>query len=192
MAAKQDGWTDLVKLLALSATILVPLVGLIWYQGSELRSEIRDLRTEMRTEIGDLRETVGGLEVSVAGLEVSVANLEGSVGELEGSVGELEGSVAGLEVSVAGLEVSVANLEVAVARIEAREALHPMLAERFAATGEGARFGGPTIAANLLLARALPEIDSVLGTIDQDAPSGLADDLWEDRANILARADPIL
>ena len=157
MAAKQDGWTDLVKLLALSATILVPLVGLIWYQGSELRSEIRDLRTEMRTEIGDLRETVGGLEVSVAGLEVSVA-----------------------------------NLEVAVARIEAREALHPMLAERFAATGEGARFGGPTIAANLLLARALPEIDSVLGTIDQDAPSGLADDLWEDRANILARADPIL
>ena len=178
MAAKQDGWTDLVRLFAFSAAILVPVAGSLLYQGSILRSEIRDLRTEMRTEIGDLRETVG--------------KLEGSVNELEGSVGELEVSVTKLEVSVAGLIVSVADLEVAVARIEAREALHPMLAERFAATGEGARFGGPTIAANLLLARALPEIDSVLGTIDQDAPSGLADDLWEDRANILARADPIL
>ena len=157
MAAKQGGWTDLVKLLALSATILVPLVGLILYQGSELRGEIRDLRTEMRTEIGDL-----GTEI----------------GDLRGEVGDLSERVA--------------KLEVAVARMEARESLHLRLAERFAASGEGANYGGPGIAADLLLARALPEIDAVLSTIDQDAQTELAEDLWEDRANILARANPLL
>ena len=67
-----------------------------------------------------------------------------------------------------------------------------MLAERFAASGEGATYGGPAIAADILIARALPEIDSLLGTIDQDDQSELANDLWEDRANILARAAPIL
>ena len=160
MAAKQDGWTDLVKLLALSATILVPLVGLIWYQGSELRSEIRDLRTEMRTEIGDLR-----------------TEMRTEIGDLHTEIGDVRETVA--------------KLEVAVARIEARDSLHLRLAERFAASGEGASYGGPGIAADLLLARAMPEIDAVLSTIDQVAQTELAEDLWEDRANILARANPI-
>ena len=144
MGAKQDGWTDLVKLLALSTAILVPLVGLILYQGSELRSEIRDLRGEfgsLHGEFGDLRETVH-------------------------------------------------RLEVAVARIEARDSIRLVLTERFSTTGEGASYGGPVIAADLLLARALPEIDTVLSTLDKDAQTELADDLWENRANILARAAP--
>ena len=178
MAATRDGWTDLVKLLILSATILPPLGGLILYQGAELRGEIRDLRTEMRAEIGDLRETVDEIVVSVDNLEVSVAEIRVSIANLNGSISDLE--------------VSVTNLEVAVARIEARCSLQLMLAQRFAASGEGASVGGPTIAAGLLLARALPEIDSILGTIDQDAQSELANDLWEDRANILARAAPVL
>ena len=155
MAARQDGWTDLVRLFAFSTAILVPVAGSLLYQGSILRSEIRDLRTEMRTEIGDLRETVG----------------------------ELEGSVA-------GLEGSVANLEVAVARIDARRSLRLMLALRFAASGEGANHGGPMIAAYLLLGRALPEFNNAtLRALDMEAQSKLAEDLWEDRANILARAN---
>ena len=116
----------------------MPLVGLILYQGSELRSEIRALR-----------ETVGELEVSVA------------------------------------------KLEVAVARIESRDLLRLGLAERFAASGEGESYGGPVMAADLLLARALPEIDAVPSKLDGDARIALADDLWEHRANILARAGPI-
>ena len=46
------------------------------------------------------------------------------------------------------------------------------------------------IAADILLARALPEIDATLSTLDKDAQTELAEDLWEDRANILARAAP--
>lgn len=180
MTARQDGWTDLVKLLALSVAILVPLVGLILYQGSELRSEIRGLRGEF----GDLRETVSELEVSVASLEVSVAGLETTVAGLEVSV-------AGLETTVAGLEVSVAELDVAVARIEARDLLRLRLAERFDASGEGASYGGSVLAADILLARALPEIAAVLSSIDEDSQAALANNLWEHRATILARADPI-
>ena len=75
-------------------------------------------------------------------------------------------------------------------RIEARDSIRLVLAERFSTTGEGASYGGPAIAADLLLARALPEIDTVLSTLDKDAQTELADDLWENRANILARAAP--
>ena len=139
MAGKRDGGFFLDD--PASRLLLLALVGLIWFQGESLRSEIRDLRAEMRTEIGDLRETVG-------------------------------------------------ELEVAVARIEARDSLRLRLAERFAAADEGARYGGPVIAADLLLARALREIDAVLATIDKDAQTELAEDLWEDRGNILARAAP--
>ena len=177
MAAKQDGWTDLVKLLALSATILVPLVGLILYQGYELRSEIRDLRTEMRAEFRDLRETLCELRVTVARIDAVAARIEGLV--------------ARIDTAAAGIEGSVVRIDAAVARIQALDSLHLRLAERFAASGEGASYGGPRIAAGLLLARALPEIDAVLSAIDQGAQSELAKDLWEDRANILARASPV-
>ena len=139
MAGKRDGGFFLDD--PASRLLLLALVGLIWFQGESLRSEIRDLRTEVRKEIGDLRETV-------------------------------------------------VELQVAVARIEARDSLRLRLAERFAAAGEGASYGGPVIAADLLLARALPEIDAVLATIDKDAQTELEEDLWEDRANILARAAP--
>ena len=147
MAAKPERRKFLDKLA--SPAVLFAIVGLIWYQGESLRSEIRDLRTEMRTEIGDLRTEIG---------------------DLRETVGELE---------------------VAVARIEARDSLHLRLAERFAASGEGASYGGPGIAADLLLARAMPEIDAVLSTINQDTQTELAEDLWEDRVNILARASPV-
>ena len=143
MATKRDWRSFLDKVT--SPAILLALVGLIVYQGSDLRSEIRGLRGEvgdLRGEVGDLRETVH-------------------------------------------------RLEVAVARLEARDSIRLVLAERFSATGEGASFGGPVIAADLLLARALPEIDAALSTLDQNAQTELAEDLWEDRANILARADPI-
>ena len=76
------------------------------------------------------------------------------------------------------------------ARIEARDSIRLVLAERFSTTGEGASYGGPVIAADLLLARALPEIDTVLSTLDKDAQTELVEDLWENRANILARAAP--
>ena len=165
-----------------SSLLLLALVALIWFQGESLRNEIRDLRTAMRTEIGDLRTEVhtdiGDLRTEVHSDIVALrTEVRTDIGDLRGEVGDLSERVA--------------KLEVTVARIEAWHSLHPMLAERFAATGEGASYGGPAIAANLLLARALPEIDSVLGTSDQEVQSGLADDLWEDRAIILARADPI-
>ena len=85
---------------------------------------------------------------------------------------------------------TVHKLEIAVARMEARDSIRLRLAERFAAAGEGASYGGPGVAADLLLARALPEIDAVLSTLDTNAQSELAEDLWEDRTNILARAAP--
>ena len=153
MATKQDGRSFLDKVTSLS--ILLALVGLIVYQGSDLRSEIRDLRGEFRGEFRDLR---------------------GEVGDLRGEVGDLRETVH--------------RLEVAVARLEARDSIRLVLAERFSATGEGASYGGPVIAADLLLARALPEIDAALSTLDKDAQTELAEDLWEDRANILARAAP--
>ena len=56
--------------------------------------------------------------------------------------------------------------------------------------GEGASYGRPVIAADVLLARALSEIDAALSTLDKDAQIELAEDLWEGRANILARAGP--
>ena len=144
MAARQDGGTELILLLALYVLIVLPLGALILYQGADIRNEIRGLRAEfsgLRGKFGDLRETVH-------------------------------------------------RLEVAVARIEARDSIRLVLAERFSTTGEGASYGGPAIAADLLLARALPEIDTVLSTLDKDAQTELAEDLWENRANILARAAP--
>ena len=172
------------------------IVGLMWLQNESLRSEIRDLRieirTEMRTEIGDLRGEVGDLRTEVGDLHGEVGDLRTEVGDLRGEVGDLRGEVGDLRGEVGDLSETVAELQVTVARIEARNSLHPMLAERFAASGEGATYGGPAIAADILIARAIPEIDSVLGTIDQDAQSELANTLWEDRANILARAVPIL
>ena len=131
MAARRDGWTDAVKVLALNLLIVLPLGGLILYQGSGLQSEI------------------------------------------------------------CGLRESVHRLEVAVARIEARDSIRLALAERFSTSGEGAIYGGPVIAANILLARALPEIDAALSTLDKDAQTELAEYLWEHRATILARGDPI-
>ena len=161
-----------------SGLLLLALVGLIWFQGESLRNEIRDLRTEvgdlrtaMRTEVGDLRTEVHS---DVGDLRIEVRT---DIGDLHGEVGDLSERVA--------------KREVTVARIEAWRSLHTMLAERFAVSGEGASYGGPAIAADLLIVRALPKIDSVLGTSDQEVQSELADDLWEDRAIILARADPI-
>lgn len=180
VAARQDRWTDLVKLLGLSAAIVVPLAVLIQYQGSSLRGEIRGLRGEF----DELRE-------AVCELEGTVASLESAVARLESAVGELEGTVVRLEASVARLKVSVSNLEIAVARIEARDLLRRRLAERFDASGEGAGYGGPVFAADLLLARALPEIDAALSGLDEYVVTALAADLWEHRANILARAAPI-
>lgn len=122
--------------------ILVAIVSSIFYQGSILRSEIRDLRTEIRAEIGGLRGEFGGLHASVG------------------------------------------RLEVAVARIEARRSLRRLC--------EGTNYGGPMTAACLLLARALPEFNNAtLSALDMEAQSKLAEDLWEDRANILARANPL-
>ena len=168
MATKQDGRSFLDKVTSLS--ILLALVGLIVYQGSDLRSEIRGLRGEFRGEFSDLRG--------------EVSDLRGEVGDLRKEVGDLRGEVG-------NLRETVHRLEVAVARIEARDSLRLALGERFSATGEGASYGGPIMAADILLARALPEIDAALSTLDKDAQTELADDLWEDRANILARADPI-
>ena len=146
MATKQNERSFLDKVT--SPAILLALAGLIVYQGSDLRSEIRGLRAEFRGEFSDLRGEVGDLRETVH------------------------------------------RLEVAVARIEARDSIRLVLAERFSATGEGASYGGPVIAADILLARALPEIDVALSTLDKDAQTELAEDLWEDRANILARAAP--
>ena len=160
MATTRDGWTDLVKSRALSATILVLLGGLILYQGWILRSEIRDLRAEMRGEIGGLRT------------------------EMRTEIGGLHGEFGGLRESVAGVEV-------AVARIDARRSIRLMLTLRFAVSGEGTDHGGPVSAAYLLLARALPEFDNATqSALDLEAQTKLAEELWEDRANILARASP--
>ena len=108
--------------------------------------------------------------------------------EMRAEIGDLRTDLC---IEIGGLREAIADLEVAVARIDARRSLRLMLTERFAATDEGASYGGPRIAAVLLLARALPEIDAALSTIDQDAQTELAEELWEDRVNILARASPI-
>ena len=110
--------------------------------------------------------------------------------EIRGLRAEVRGEFNDLRGEVGDLRETVHKLEVAGARIEARDSIRPALAERFSTTGEGARYGGPVIAADLLLARALPEIDTVLSTLDKDAQTELAEDLWENRANILARAAP--
>ena len=162
MATKRDGGVFLND--PLSRVMLLVLAGSIWYQGVSLHGEIRDLRTEMRAEIGDLRT------------------------DLHTEIGHLRTDLC---IEIGGLREAIADLEVAVARIDARRSLRLMLTERFAATDEGASYGGPRIAAVLLLARALPEIDAALSTIDQDAQTELAEELWEDRVNILARASPI-
>lgn len=110
---------------------------------------------------------------------------------MRAEIGELRGEFGELHAEFGELRERVDRLEVAVARIEARRLLRLMFAVRFAASGEGASYGGPATAAYLLLARAQPEIDAVLGMIDRDALTELAEDLWEDRANILARANPV-
>ena len=186
MAARRDGWTDLVKLLALYFSIVLPLGGLILYQGSDLRSEIRGLRAEfgglprefdhLSTEVSSLRDEVSSLRTEVSGLRTEVSGLRGEFDNLSREFSDLRETVHGLEVTVA--------------RIEARDSIRLAIAERFSVTGEGASYGGPVIAADILLARALPEIDAVLSTLDKDAQTELAGDLWEDRANILARAAP--
>ena len=193
MATIRDGGVFLDD--PLSRVMLLALAGLIWYQGESLRSEIRDLRTEigdlhteMHTEIRNLRTE---MRAEIGGLRTEIGALREAVADLEVAVAKLEGAVAGLEGAVAGLEVRVAKLDDAVARIDARRSLRLMLTVRFAASGEGASYGGPRIAAGLLLARALPEIDAVLSAIDQGAQSELAKELWEDRANILARASSV-
>ena len=92
---------------------------------------------------------------------------------------------------ICGVRDTVHKLGVVVARMEARRSLRPGLALRFVASGEGASYGGPGLAADLLLERALPEIDAALRTLDKDAEAALPNDLWEHRATILARGDPI-
>ena len=110
--------------------------------------------------------------------------------EIRGLRTEFHGEFSDLRGEGGDLSETVHRLEVAVARLEARDSIRLVLAERFSATGEGASYGGPVIAAYILLARALPEIDAALSTLDKDAQTELADDLWEGRANILARAGP--
>ena len=187
MAGKRDGGFFLDD--PASRLLLLALVGLIWFQGESLRSEIRDLRTELRAEIGALRIE---MRTEIRRLRTEIGGLHGEIGGLHGEIGDLRAEIGALHREVGDLRKRVAKLEVAVARIEVRRSLRLMLALRFAASGEGASVGGPTIAAGLLLVRARPEIDSILSAIDQDARSELANDLWEDRANILARAAPVL
>ena len=193
MATKQDGRSFLDKVT--SPAILMALAGLIVYQGSDLRSEIRGLRGEFRGEFSDLRGEFSDLRGEVGDLRkevgAEVGDLRGEVGNLRKEVGNLRKEVGDLRGEVGDLRETVYRLEVAVARIEARDSLRLALGERFSATGEGASYGGPIMAADILLARALPEIDAALSTLDKDAQTELADDLWEDRANILARADPV-
>ena len=110
--------------------------------------------------------------------------------EFRGLRAEFRGEFSDLRGEGGDLSETVHRLEVAVARLEARDSIRLVLAERFSATGEGASYGGPVIAADILLARALSEIDAALSTLDKDAQIELAEDLWEDRANILARAGP--
>lgn len=150
MAARRDGWTDLVKLVGVSLVILVPVGGLILYQSSDLRSEIRGLRGE----IGDLRESVSELAVRIEGLTVRVT-------EIEVAVARIESSVNRLAVRVGRLAVKVAEIDVAVARIEARNLLRLKLAERFDASGEGGSYGESVLATDILLGRALPEIHAL-------------------------------
>lgn len=115
--------------------------------------------------------------------------LRSEIGELRT---EMRTEIGGLRGEFGGLHASVGRLEVAVARIEARRSLRLMLALRFAASGEGTNYGGPKTAAYLLLARALPEFNNAtLSALDMEAQLKLAENLWEDRANILARANPL-
>ena len=187
MAARRDGWTDLVKLLALYFSIVLPLGGLILYQGSDLGSEIRGLRTEF----GGLPREIDHLSTEVSGLRTEVSGLRDEVSGLCAEVSGLRGEFDHLSREFSDLRETVHGLEVTVARIEARDSIRLALAERFSTSGEGASYGGPVIAADILLARALPEIDVALSMLDRDAQTELAEDLWEDRSNILASADPI-
>lgn len=115
---------------------------------------------------------------------------------------DLRGEIRSLRGDLGNLAETVADLRVAVATIEAKDPLRSELAKRFAASGEGASYGDPVSAAGVLLALAPPEIEAMLGRRDSDAQPGvsaldrdalteLADELWEDRANILAQAAPI-
>ena len=140
------------------------------------------------TSLSILLVLVGSIVYQGSDLRSEIRDLRG---EFRGEVGDLRGEVGNLRGEVGDLRETVHRLEVAVARIEARDSIRLALAERFSATGEGASYDGPVFAADLLLARALPEIDAVLSTLDKDAQTELAEDLWEDRANILARAGPI-
>ena len=140
------------------------------------------------TSLSILLVLVGSIVYQGSDLRSEIRDLRG---EFRGEFRDLRGEVGNLRGEVGDLRETVHRLEVAVARIEARDSIRLALAERFSATGEGASYGGPVFAADLLLARALPEIDAVLSTLDKDAQTELAEDLWEDRANILARAGPI-
>ena len=104
---------------------------------------------------------------------------------------DIRSEIRGLRGEIEDLHDTVHKHGVVVARMEARRSLRPGLALRFVASGEGASYGGPGLAADLLLERALPEIDATLSTLDKDAEAALPNDLWEHRATILARGDPI-
>ena len=115
---------------------------------------------------------------------------------------DLRGEIRSLRGDLGNLAETVADLRVAVATIEAKDPLRSELAKRFAASGEGTSYGDPVSAAGVLLALAPPEIEVLLGTRDSGAQTGLgalerdaltelADELWEDRANILAQTAPI-
>ena len=116
--------------------------------------------------------------------------------------GDLKEEVRILRENHVDLVGTVNDLQVQVARIEERQLLRSDLARRFAASGEETRYGDPVSAADALLALAPPDIEAKLrardigvrtelGTLDTDPATTLADELWEDRANILAQAVPI-
>ena len=116
--------------------------------------------------------------------------------------GDLKEEVRILRENHVALVGTVNDLQVQVARIEERQRLRSDLARRFAASGEETRYGDPVSAADALLALAPPDIEAKLrardigvrtelGKLDTDPATILADELWEDRANILAQAGPI-
>ncbi len=116
--------------------------------------------------------------------------------------GDLKEDVRILREDHVALIGTVNDLQVEVAGIEERQRLRSDLARRFAASGEETRYGDPVSAADALLALAPPDIEANLrardlgvgtepGTLGTDPATTLADELWEDRANILAQAVPI-
>ena len=136
--------------------------------------------------------TLDGLK-DVADLAMSLAKLATIplLGLLLYLHADLRSEIRSVRGDLGDLAKTVADLRVAVATIEAKDPLRSELAKRFAASGEGASYGDPVSAAGVLLALAPPEIEARLGTPDRGVQMELADELWDDRANILAQAAPI-